>query len=68
VKRERGSRSDPQPHQGQGARDQDECPLCYRGVVYIGYLVPDDSSGVEVEVIVGVPCRRCRGPEEGKSR
>jgi hypothetical protein len=34
---------------------------CTDGVVYIGYLVEQD--GEEVEVIEGVPCRRCAGVE-----
>ena len=33
---------------------------CYRGVVFIGHLIEDDSDE-EVEVILAVPCRRCAG-------
>jgi hypothetical protein len=36
-----------------------ECPLCYRGLVYIGHLVEDPGTGDEVEVFEAVPCRRC---------
>jgi hypothetical protein len=32
---------------------------CIDGVIYLGHLVEDPSSGEEVEVIEAVPCRRC---------
>ncbi len=35
-----------------------ECFACYEGVVYIGYLV-EDESGEEVEVVEAILCRRC---------
>ena len=39
---------------------QDERPhVCTDGDVYIGHLVEDPGTGEEVEVIEGVPCRRC---------
>ena len=31
---------------------------CYGGLVFIGYLV-EDESGEEVEIVEAVPCRRC---------
>lgn len=31
---------------------------CFEGVVYIGHLVEQD--GEEVEIVEGVPCRRCK--------
>jgi len=45
-------------------KDRPEVPAegaphaCYRGVVYLGRLVEDDS-GEEVEIVEAVPCRRC---------
>jgi len=33
---------------------------CYRGVVFIGYLVEDSEAGEEVEVFESVPYRRCK--------
>ena len=40
-------------------QDQDDQPHgCLAGVVYIGHMVEGDD-GQEVEVIEGVPCRRC---------
>jgi hypothetical protein len=33
---------------------------CYRGLVFIGHMIEDDS-GVEAEVIEAVPCQRCSG-------
>ena len=32
---------------------------CTDGVVYIGHLVEDSSTGEAVEVIEAVPCRKC---------
>jgi hypothetical protein len=37
-----------------------ECPACYEGLVYIGYLV-EDEDGDTAEVFEPVPCRRCSG-------
>jgi len=37
--------------------EQERPCACYEGVVFIGELVEVD--GVEVEVVEGVPCRRC---------
>ncbi len=31
---------------------------CYRGLVFIGHLV-EDESGEEVEIVEAVACRRC---------
>jgi hypothetical protein len=31
---------------------------CYRGYVYIGYLVEDEDGG-EAEIVEAIPCRRC---------
>ena len=37
----------------------EECFVCYRGVVYIGYLVEDDETGEAAEVFEPIPCVRC---------
>jgi hypothetical protein len=35
-----------------------ECPLCYRGIVYIGHMAGNEAGEV-VERAEAVPCRRC---------
>jgi ribosomal protein L40E len=35
-----------------------ECFACFEGVVYIGYLVEDESGETE-EIFEPVACRRC---------
>jgi hypothetical protein len=37
--------------------DHEHPHVCLEGVVYIGHLVEED--GTEVEVFDAVPCRRC---------
>ena len=34
---------------------------CYRGFVFVGYLVEED--GEEAEIVEAVPCRRCNAGE-----
>ena len=47
------------PREASDHHEARECPACYRGVVYIGYMVEDCEAGEEVEVIEPIPCRRC---------
>ena len=42
-----------------GEATEEHFCACYEGVVYIGIMVEDSEAGEEVEVIEGVPCRRC---------
>jgi hypothetical protein len=45
----------PQPHEhGEQGRPY----ACYEGTVYVGHVVEDPETGVEV--FEGVPCRRCK--------
>jgi hypothetical protein len=32
---------------------------CYEGWVYLGLMVEDPDTGIDLEVVEAVPCRRC---------
>jgi hypothetical protein len=40
-------------------QDKDHPHACSEGVVYMTYTVHDEVTGVEVERIECIPCRRC---------
>ena len=48
---------DPEPTDRDTDREARPC-ACWRGLVYIGHMVPVED-GEEVEVFVAYPCRRC---------
>jgi hypothetical protein len=41
------------------SHDQEHPHACLDGYVYLGYIVFDQESGEEVELVESLPCRRC---------
>ncbi len=47
------------PHAHPSTEEQDHPHACLIGYIYLGYTAVDEQTGVEVERVEALPCRRC---------